>query len=130
MSATNSMAIKGQSNHVSPLAAAVALAAIVAVGAVGFAIGQGVGTSSQAHANAAPAVVTAATMSGPRTATQKGLGRAGAGYNGTDFGGKYSQWLAAQQAATSYQDYGLRIAATAAKSPAGNVISSQLRLAQ
>ena len=74
MSATNSTAITGQSNHVSPLVAAVALAGIVAVAAAGLAISQGVRISSTAtQAKAGPAVVTESTMSGPRSVAQKGL---------------------------------------------------------
>ena len=74
MSANNSMAVKAQSSHVSPLAGAVALAAIVALGAIGIATSQGLGAGSSAGAaKAGPVVLIYRPMSGPRTAAQKGL---------------------------------------------------------
>jgi hypothetical protein len=152
MSATNSTAIKGQSSHVSPLAAAIALAAIVAVGAVGVAISQGVGTSSAAaQAKAGPAVVTQSTMSGPRSVAQKGLVAdqaaiaatkdadasvsLGTGiastYGGSEFAGQYEAWLKGQQAAmaNSFPDYWQRLAQPSNGVISGR-ISNQLRLPQ
>jgi hypothetical protein len=132
MSAMSSTATTGRTNHVSPVAAAVALAGIVAVAAVGLAISQGIGTSSTvAQPAAGPAVVTNGTMSGPQTAAQKGLGEdraaiaatkdadasvsLGAGwsdpYAGSDFAAQYAAWLAARNAALAadFPDYFERI---------------------
>ena len=107
MSAMSSTATTGRTNHVSPLAA-VALAGIVAVSAVGLAISQGIGTTV-AQPAAGPAVVTSDTMSGPQTAAQKGLGLA-TPYGGSDFGAQYAAWLAAQNAlAADFPDYFERI---------------------
>jgi hypothetical protein len=121
MSATNSTAITGQSSNVGPLVAAVALAAIVAVGAVGLAINH-VGTSSTAtQAKAGPAVVSESTMSGPRTIAQRGLVAHRAviatPYGGTDFAAKYQAWLAAQRAvAATFPDYFQRLDSSIAAS--------------
>lgn len=131
MSATNSTAITGQSSNVGPLVAAVALAAIVAVGAVGLAINH-VGTSSTTNqAKAGPAIVTESSMSGPRSVAQKGLVADQAAiaatkdadssvslatgpatpYGGSDFAAQYEAWLKAQNAAAaaSFPDYFQRI---------------------
>ncbi len=136
MSAMSSTATTGRTSHVSPVAAAVALAGIVAVAAAGLAISQGVGTSSSvAQPAAGPVVVTADTMSGPQTAAHKGLGpnqaaiaatkdadasvSLGTGlatpYSGSDFGAQYAAWLAAQNAlAADFPDYFQRLPASAA----------------
>ena len=130
MSATNSTAITGRSNNVSPLAAAGALGAIVVAGAVGLAIGHGVTTTSSAtQAKAGPAIVTESTMSGPRSAAHKGLVADQATiaaikdadasvslgvatpYGGSDFAGQYAAWLKGQQAAMAneFPDYFQRL---------------------
>jgi hypothetical protein len=116
MSATNSTATTGQTSQVGPLAAAAALAAILAFGALGLAVSRGVSTTA---INQPAAGLDGTSMSGPRSAAQKGLGanqaaiaatkdadasvaalganRAGA-YSGSDFAGQYKQWLAIQKA--------------------------------
>jgi hypothetical protein len=120
MSAMSRTATTGRTNHVSPVAAAVALAGIVAVAAVGLAISQGVGTSSTvAQPAAGPAVVSGKTMSGPQTAAQKGLGLA-TPYGGSEFGAQYAAWLAAQNAlAADFPDYFERM-------PVSNVPAGQI----
>ena len=139
MSAMSSTATTGRPNHVSPLAAAVALAGIVAVGAIGLAISQGIGTSSTvAQPAAGPAVVTNGTMSGPQTAAQKGLvtepaadfpdyfqrvnnGGLSTPYGGSDFAAQYAAWLKAKNAAMAadFPDYFERTRVSNA--PAGQI---------
>jgi hypothetical protein len=100
MSATTSTATTGQSSQAGPLAAAAVLAAILAFGALGLAISRG-GSTTAADQPAAGAAVDSTSMSGPRSAAQKGLGTHKAGaYSGSEFAGQYKQWLAAQQAGT------------------------------
>ena len=73
MSANATTAMHGQSSHVGPLGAAAVLTAVVAVGALGFAIGQGVASTTSATRPAAGPVIDSTSMSGPRTAAQRGL---------------------------------------------------------
>lgn len=98
MSATTSSATTGQSSQAGPLAAAAALAAILAFGALGLAISRG-GSTTAADQPAAGAAVDSTSMSGPRSAAQKGLGAHKAGaYSGSEFERQYSHWAAAQKA--------------------------------
>ncbi len=113
MSANATTAMHGQSSQVGLLGAAAILSAAVAFGALGLVIGQAVGTTT-ADTPAAGTVIDSSSMSGPRSASQKGLGSAA--YGGTDFAGKYQQWLAAQPAAagSDFPDYFQRLAVPAA----------------
>lgn len=102
MSANATTAMHGQSSHVGPLGAAAVLTAVVAFGALGFAIGQGVATTTTTAARpAAGPVIDDTTMSGPRSAAQRGLGNATGATSGVDsrFAAQYGRYLAAQQAA-------------------------------
>ena len=74
MSANATTAMHGQSSNVGPLGAAAVLTAVVAFGALGFAIGQGVATTTTTAARpVAGPVIDNTSMSGPRSAAQKGL---------------------------------------------------------
>ncbi len=97
MSATSSTATTGRSIHIAPIVAIGALTAVLAVGALGIIASRPATTTDRP---AAGAVVTIETTTGPRSATQKGLG-VEAPYVGSDFAGKYRQWLAAQAAAAN-----------------------------
>ena len=101
MSANATTAMHGQSSNVGPLGAAAVLTAVVAFGALGFVIGQGVATTTTtADRPAAGPVIDNTSMSGPRTAAQKGLVGA-AIVSGVDgrFAAQYEQWVAVQEAA-------------------------------
>jgi len=132
MSANASTAMQGQSSNVGPLGAAAVLTAVVAFGALGFALGQGVATTTTTAARpVAGPVIDSTSMSGPRSAAQKGLSPAanprvqfaadayivgtglGAGTAATAgvdgrFAAQYEQWVAIQEAAR----HGAEIAAT------------------
>jgi hypothetical protein len=110
MSANASTAMQGQSSNVGPLGAAAVLTAVVAFGALGFALGQGVATTTTTAARpVAGPVIDNTSMSGPRSAAQKGLGGA-AIVSGVDgrFAAQYEQWVAVQEAAR----HGAEISAT------------------
>jgi hypothetical protein len=130
MSANATTAMHGQSSSVGPLGAAAVLTAVVAFGALGFVIGQGVATTTTTAARpVAGPVIDSTSMSGPRSAAQKGLvpaanprvqfasdayvmsrlGAAGA-ISGVDtrFSAQYERWVATQEAAR----HGAAIAAT------------------
>ena len=101
MSANSSTAITGQSSNVGPLVAAVALAAAVAVGAVGLAITHGVGASSAAQAKAGPAIVAQSRIAATKDADSSvslGTGLTSQ-YGGSEFGAEYDAWMKGQQAA-------------------------------
>ena len=101
MSANASTALQGQSSNVGPLGAAAVLTAVVAFGALGFALGQGVATTTTTAARpVAGPVIDETSMSGPRSAAQKGLGGA-AIVSGVDarFASQYERWVAVQEAA-------------------------------
>jgi len=95
----NSTAIHGQSSNAGLLGAAVVLTAVVAAGALGFVIGKGVATTTAERPAAGP-VIDSTSMSGPRSATQKGLDTAPVttGVDGR-FAAQYERYLARQQAA-------------------------------
>lgn len=102
MSANSSTAITGQSSNVGPLVAAVALAAAVAVGAVGLAITHGVGTTSTTNqAKAGPAIVAQSRIAATKDADSSvslGTGLTSQ-YGGSEFGAEYDAWMKGQQAA-------------------------------
>ena len=143
MSATNSTAITGQSNNVGPLVAAVALAAVVAVGAVGLAITHGVGTTSTSQAKAGPAVVAQRGLVAQQAAiaaTKDADASVSLAtcltsqYVGSEFAAQYQAWLKGQQAAAaaSFPDYFQRIGGSNAGASRfiDGSISSQHRMPQ
>jgi hypothetical protein len=112
MSANATTAMHGQSSHVGLLGAAAVLTAVVAVGALGFVIGRSVATTTAVRPAPGP-VVDNSSMTGPRTAAQKGLTVAPS-TSGVDgrFAAQYDRYLAAQQAAARAAEQRAAIAAT------------------
>ena len=73
MSANATTAMHGQSSNVGPLGAAAVLTAVVAFGALGFVIGQGVATTTTTAARpAAGPVIDNTSMTGPRIRRAEG----------------------------------------------------------